>query len=153
MFNIFGKKITPDDMFRAAQAIQMGIFFRLAKRYMMCYDSEFSDKLAAAVVNELFYLPTLEGDAKEFAEQNKELIDKKISDLRQDEEIKYAFTQAFRVMHICGYGDRPSKDRAEKIMTYLKKAAERGVFIDGGEAPKPEMFISFAKNYSASSPE
>ncbi len=154
MFDLFGrKKALRARMLKGVGLIQTGLYKRLKNKYMSEYDDRFSGRLAAAVINELLFgLPGRE-DARIFVEENKALIDVKLQELKSDEEIKYAVTQALRVIALCEYMVDSSKKTLEKWSENLRKALDRGVFIKGGETPTPDTFLPFATDFYNSSPK
>jgi hypothetical protein len=142
-------------MLRGVGLIMFGLHSRLTKRYTTNYGLDFSGRLATAVINELFFETPQEEDGRIFAEENQSLIKEKIAELKNDEQVKYVVTQTLRVMSVCdGYSEHnvPKKTTYEKWLNNFEKAVERGVFIEGGDAPIPDAFLSFASEFYDSSP-
>lgn len=144
------KKALINRMAIAVDMVKMGVYGRLSQRLKDQYGREEGILLAGAVVNEIFSgLPT-RAEAKEFAASNKEVIERELSNLKNEDEIRKIITQAVRVKIIITVA-QGIRNRQE-IVEPLEKLERLGLLVPGGEAPTPESFLSQAREFLEATP-
>ena len=149
-FFVHRKRALSRKMLAGIEMVKMGIYGRLSERYRTRYEEEQSVLLAGAVVNELFSNTPSSPHAQQFLAANKETIQQELGNLRDDDEIRHAITQALRVKLILtaalnaqARGDAPAP---------LEKLRELGLLVAGGDTPTPAIFLPMAYEFLDSTP-
>jgi len=124
-------------MSNGVDMVSIGLYGCLYRRFKSKYGDK-ANYLAAAVANELFSQQPSTPDAKNFLELHKELIEKEIHNLQNDDEIRTMVTQAVRVMCITS---------PELSFYPIEKLREFGILIPGGDSPSPETFLPMAYEF------
>ena len=142
--NIFKKRLYKK-VLSAVEMVKVGILDRLSERYQPEYGKEAADLLAAAVVNELFSHKPSDSFLQEFSEINKEVVERKISKLTNDEEIRHVVAQTFRVEAIvCSDEDGNLPD---SLLAALENLERLGMLVPGEESPTPKSFVRMANEF------
>ena len=81
------KKAFLDKMLSGVEQVKLGVFSRLAHRYVAKMGREEAGLLAGAITNELFSNVPSNPKGQSFLESNRDLVEKEIANLRDDEEI------------------------------------------------------------------
>jgi hypothetical protein len=134
-----------EQMINGVNMVKVGVFGRLSSRFRVKYGEEKGNLLAAAVTNELFSSPSLNRKGKKFLKSNRETVQKELSDLRNDDEIRNAVTQAVRVKVIISQAQ--SNQAKESLLSPLEKLKELGILVSGGETPSPNTFLPMASRF------
>jgi|GEM_PF-1062256 len=144
-FIIHGKKKLLNKMETGVGIIRLGTYARLKQKYKDMYGEEKARFLAAAVTNELFSEHPSNPEGEEFLKANKALIERELSNVKNDEEICNAVTQAVRVQVIvdCERGIRSK----ESLLDSLDKITKLGVLVPGGVTPSPKTFLLMANEF------
>ena len=139
------KKRFSKKMLSGVDMVKMGVLDRLAKRYQSRYGQETADSLAAAVVNELFSEIPSDPHAQEFLKLNKKVVERELSNLKRDEEICNAVTQAVRIKASLSY--EQGEDVGRLLPEHLEKLARLGILIASVETPIPSSFLRMANEF------
>ena len=136
-------------MMSGVDMVRIGIFGRLAYRYASKMEREKAGLLAAAVTNELFSSSPSNPKAEKFLESNRELIEREIYNLRDDDEIRNAITQAIRVKALVLH---EKTENTQETLALLEKLLKLGILVPGGETPSPDIFLPMALEFYESTP-
>jgi len=133
-------------MLSGVNLVKMGLYVRLKSNLTQEYDEDFSEFLAAAIINELFSETPSNPEGIEFLSSNKELVHQEIDKLKHDEKIRNAVTQAVRVKAIILLAN--NQDHSSSHVQPLEKLKDLGILIPGGEPPTPETLLAMARDFS-----
>ncbi len=125
--------------------IQMAMFVRLCTRFVRTFPEETARLLAAAVVNELFFRPPGNQEAADFLKRNYSQVQEEIANLRTDEEIRTAFTQAIRVQWTILHAQ--GKISPKETVAQLEQRRNMGILMPGGEIPQVDAFLQLATEF------
>lgn len=143
---MFGKKRVAWKMIQGVNEIKLILFKVLVGDFSdKNEDPEFCDRLAAAVVNRIF--KPYSKESKEIFPANEELVEKEIRNLGSNHpELKKSITEALRVWVVAnaGLGYEIMSD-IDYVMDLFNRAAEKGIFIKGGEAPRYDSFLKMTR--------
>lgn len=131
-------------MSEGVQMVKLGLYLRLTNSLKDTYEIERAKRLATAVVNELFSDSPVSAKGKIFLESSRILIEQIISDLRDNKETCEAITQAVRVKGIIN--DTAGGD-TQKVLSPLEKLRRFGILVPGRKIPKPDSFLSMARQF------
>jgi len=132
-------------MLSGVDMVKMGVLDRLAGRFQGRYGQETADSLAAAVVNELFSEIPSDPHAKEFLKLNKAVVERELSNLKHDDEICNAVTQAVRIKVSLSYDQ--IEDVRRLLPEHLEKLASLGILIETLETPTLSSFLRMANEF------
>lgn len=124
--------------------VKLGLYVRLTNSLKDTYEIERAKRLATAVVNELFSDSPVSAKGKIFLESSRTLIEQIISGLRDNKETCEAVTQAVRVKGIMN--DTADGD-TQKVLPPLEKLRQFGILVPGRKIPKPDSFLSMAREF------
>lgn len=134
-------------MIAGVDAIKLTIYKTMETKLIDKYEvkgRDFCSKLAAAAVNEIYgcHIP----DTESRYQTHRNIIEAEMSDLgKSNPDLIRPITDSLRVYIQANHmlGSSRMKDM-EFVMDLFKKATDRGLFIKGGDAPKPESFLRMA---------
>jgi len=132
-------------MLEAVGNVQFAIYQRLKLRYAASDGAHLAVKLAAAVSNELFNQEPQKAEAVSFRADNRELIAKRLSELKDDPELRAVLTQSLRVLAAVQFSKK--EGQAEQIASHFKRLDELGILVPGGEAPRLSIFLPMVKKF------
>jgi hypothetical protein len=139
------KKRFAKKMLSGVDMVELGVLDRLAERFQRRYGEEIADSLAAAVVNELFSEIPSDPHAQEFLKLNKDVVERELSNLKHDDEICNAVTQAVSVKASLSC-DQSGNVRGS-LLDHLEKLTRLGILIPTGEIPTPSSFLRMANEF------
>ncbi len=124
------------------EIVKMIFFMKVRDRAETRYPDEdrgYFGMLAGAVVNDFFGTPNPEPRFRDFAEQNRERIDKMLADVPVHmEPLRIPLTDALRVQFLCDHQEG-LEDGSGAI---LKRARELGILIEDRSVPLPRQFMN-----------
>ncbi len=124
------------------EIVKMIFFMKVRDRAEADYPEEdrgYFGMLAGAVVNDFFGTPNPEQRFRVFAEDNRERIDKILSDVpEQMESMCIPLTDALRVQFLCDHQEG-LEDGSGHI---LKRAKETGILLEDRSVPLPRQFMN-----------
>jgi uncharacterized protein (DUF2267 family) len=132
-------------MLSGVDMVKIGVLDRLAERFQSRYGQETADSLAAAVVNELFSEVPSDPHAQEFLKLNKAVVERELSNLKHDDEICNAVTQAVRIKVSLSY--EQIEDVRRLLPEHLEKLASLGILIATVETSTPSSFLRMANEF------
>ena len=141
------KKKVAQRMIAGVDAIKLTIYKTMTATLTDKYPDKGHDicgGLAAAAVNDIYSCHSQ--DTQKTYEDNQEIIETELTDLATtNPDLKQPITDSLRVFvqanQMLG---SPSMNDMEFVMALFQKAKDRGLFIKGGDAPKPETFLQMA---------
>ena len=137
---LFSKALCGVDM------VKVGVLDRLAERFQPEYDKETADMLAAAIVNELFSETPSDHYAREFLEINRKVVERELSNLKNDVEICTAVTQAVRVKALASQEQVGGKTQV-LACDLLEKLKKFGILVPTEETPNLRAFLRMANEF------
>ena len=132
-------------MLSGIDMVKLGVLDRLAERFKGRYGQETANSLAAAVVNGLFSEIPSDPHAQEFLKLNKDVVERELSNLKHDDEICSAVTQAFCVK--ASLSCDQSETVRESLLDHLEKLTRLGILIATVETPTPSSFLQMANEF------
>ena len=132
-------------MLEAVRSVQFAVYQRLQPRYVVSDGAQVAGKLAAAVSNELFDQDPQEAEAISFRVSNRDLIAKRLSELKDDSELRAVLTQTLRVLAAVQVSKKES--RPERILSHFRRLDELGILLPGGEAPSLSTFLPMVSKF------
>jgi hypothetical protein len=124
-------------------ASKLEFYSRLSQRFKTNYGQE-KASLLAAVTNELFSESASNSYAEKFLKSNKDIVERELSNLRSDDEIHNAVTQAVHVkVMVFSYANK-GKHTLERLLDSLEKLKKFGILVSGGDAPSLDTFLPMA---------
>ena len=139
------KKRFSKRMLSGVEMVKLGVLDRLAERFQRRYGEETANSLAAAVVNELFSEIPSDPHAQEFLKLNKDVVEREVSNLKHDDEICNAVTQAVRVK--ASLSCDQSGNVTGPLLDHLEKLTRLGILIPAGETPTQSSFLRMASEF------
>lgn len=144
MKRLFKKRFSKK-MLSGIEMVKLGVLDRLAERFQRRYGEETANSLAAAVVNELFCEIPSDPHAQEFLKLNKDVVEREVSKLKHDDEIRNAVTQAVRVKASLSCDE--SGNVSEPLLDHLENLTRLGILIPTQETPTPSSFMRMANEF------
>ena len=141
---IFKKRLSKK-MLSGVDMVKLGVLDRLAERFQGRYGEETANSLAAAVVNELFSEIPSDPHAQEFLKLNKDVVERELSNLKHDDEICNAVTQAVRVKASLSC-DQNGNVRGP-LLDHLERLTRLGILIPAGETPTLSSFLRMSNEF------
>ena len=141
---IFKKRLSKK-ILSGVDMVKLGVLDRLAERFQGRYGEETANSLAAAVVNELFSEIPSDPHAQEFLKLNKHVVERELSNLKNDDEICNAVTQAVRVKASLSCDQNGNVH--ESLLDALEKLNTLGILVPGGDIPTPNSFLRMANKF------
>ena len=132
-------------MFSGVEMVKLGVLDRLAERFQRGYGEETANSLAAAVVNELFSEIPSDPHAREFLKLNKDAVERELSNLKHDDEICNAVTQAVHVKASLSC-DQSGNVRGP-LLDHLERLTRLGILIPAVETPTLSSFLRMANEF------
>lgn len=127
--------------------VKMVLFKRLKTRLVEKhpgFDTRFVNKLAGAILNDLFGSPNDSEPFASFAANNKSLIDGELACLAEEfEDFRILLTDALRTQFLCDAQEGVDSSRV------LVRASELKILIIDREAPLPARFMSLIRRMGA----
>ncbi len=124
------------------EIVKMIFFMKVrekAEAYYPAEDRGYFGMLAGAVVNDFFGTPNPEQRFRDFAEQNRERIDRMLADVPVHmESLCIPLTDALRVQFLCDHQEGLEDGSGE----VLKKAKQRGILLEERGVPLPRQFMN-----------
>lgn len=133
-----------DQMSNGVEMVMVGVYGRLREPFKRKYGEERGAKLAAAVLNELFSRPPSRADARDFLDANKALVVQEIVNLRENQEIREAVTDAVRVQMIVA---QATGGVTEDSLRPVDKLIAFGLLVTTRETPSPDTFLPMAQAF------
>lgn len=131
-------------MLGAVSSVQAATYRRLERQYAVDLGEDVAGLLAAAIVNELFGQESDIAAAISFRKEKCSLITLKLSELKNDLELRIAVTQANRVLAAV----QCSKDSdASRIVAHFKKLDKLGILVPNSAAPTLSTFMPLVQKY------
>ncbi len=146
-----GKKSIFKKVDNGIDQIKHGVYARLSKKYIDQYGQDEAGPLAAAVTNVLFSLPPINKEGKEFLDSHKEIVKSELSDLKNDEDIRQAVTNAIRIKMNIIYSSQESGAYDKNLGKPYVKLLELGLANQKERDLKPKEFIIHAERFYKSS--
>jgi len=144
-FDMFGKKRLARKMISGVDNVRLVLYKVLTDDFLLKYQEngeEFCKNLAGAAVNEIFGSHN-DASMKTF-EENKNIVIEGIENLGiKHSELKRAITDAIRVL--IQSSAMLSGKLPENQNDIFNSAIERGIFIKGGDNPKPKIFLKMTE--------
>jgi hypothetical protein len=144
-FLVHRKKTLLKRMVSGIDMVKIGVYGRLSQRFKAKYGEEQVGLLATAVTNELFSELPSNPSAEKFLKSNKDIVERELSNLRSDDEICNAVTQAVRVKLTISY-DKGNHTQ-EQLFDPLEKLKKFGILVSGGDTPSPDTFLPMAYDF------
>jgi len=141
---IFKKRLFKK-MLSGVDMVKLGVLDRLADRFQDKYGKETADSLAAAMVNELFSETPSDPHAQEFLELNKDVVERELSNLKHDDEICNAVSQAVRAKALVSQDQ--SSNLQKPLPDPLEKLRRFGILAPGEDSPTPASFLQMANEF------
>jgi len=132
-------------------AVKMGLYRHLVHQFNNQYDPEFSGRLSASVVNEVFSAIAPQEENRRFASENADLIVSKTTEIACNHQFRRIITDAIRVQMTIRYSDERSDIPLD--MDPINKLKKYGILIPGGDQPTPSKFTPDAYEFLGQSPE
>lgn len=130
----------------AIDMITSGLLDRLSERFQTRYAKEDAEFLAAAVVNTLFCHKPSDQFLREFSEANKDVIEREISKLKQDEHICWIVSQAALAKTLITHeAEGTSPDLVENLRRL-------GILVPGKQPLDPREFVRMANEFYTTRP-
>jgi len=139
------KKRLAKKMISGVDMVKLGVLDRLAERFQRRYGEETADSLAAAVLNELFSEVPSDPHAQEFLKLNKDVVERELSNLKHDDEICNAVSQALHVKASLSC-DQSGNVRGP-LLDHLERLTRLGILIPVGETPTMISFLRMANEF------
>ena len=142
---VYRKKVLLKKMLSGVDMVKVGVYGRLSSRFKAKYGEVKAGLLAAAVTNEVYSESLSNLDAKKFLESHKDIVERELSSLQNDDEIRNIVTQAIRVKATVSY----AKDvrNQESLLNPIEKLKKFGILVSGGDAPSPGTFLPMAYEF------
>ncbi len=131
--------------------VKHGVYNRLKKKFNRTYKDKKSGYLAAAVTNELFSVPPVDTEGKNFLEKNRELIEKKLAEIKNDNEIRKIVTDTLTMRMQLISSSQKSGDIDKKPGAPVANLKKRGLFLKNTEPPSLKQLINMARKFYSSS--
>lgn len=123
--------------------VKMILFKKLKDRLLIKHvgrDSAFVNKLAGAMVNDLFGTPNPEASFALFVVENEDVIASEMKTIATDlQEMRIPLTDALRMQFLC---DHQEGIDSTKVLTHAK---ELDILIVDREVPLPASFLSLVR--------
>lgn len=139
------KKRFSKRMLSGVEMVKLGVLDRLAARFQRRYGQETANSLAAAVVNELFCEIPSDPHAREFLKLNKDVVEREVSKLKYDDEIRNAVTQAVHVKASLSCDESGNVSRP--LLGHIEKLTRLGILSPTEETPTPSSFLRMASEF------
>lgn len=160
MFDMGGKdKAFVDYLLKSLSLLKQGIAMRLYRKYLSKYDEKLSRDLSDCIASMMLYTDPEIKDIQTFIAKNSLLLEEKLIELENEDEIKYAVTQGLAAYFACAYinsnkffgsSDKGILGQLELHMDDLKR---RGIVISSIDFLSPEKFNKFAADFFNASKE
>lgn len=142
---MFGKKRLARKMISGVDNVRLVLYKVLTDNFLKKYQEkgeEFSKNLAGAAVNEIFGSHN-DASLKTFEENRNNIVEEIECLGTKHSELKRAITDAIRVLIQASamLSGKLLKNQHE----IFNNAIERGIFIKGGDNPKPETFLKMTE--------
>jgi hypothetical protein len=125
--------------------VKQALWEKLQAKFAPQFPGEFSEFLAAAVVNDLFCEVTDNPEAAKFRVDNLALVQAEARALSEDREVRNVLTQTMRVLSVATFAVTKNLPAPEKDL--LARITEYGILIPGGEFPSHERFALTASEF------
>ena len=127
--------------------VKHGVYHRLKKKYLQTYKEKKAGALAATVANELFSVPPVDKEGKAFLGKNRELVDRKLSEIKNDSEIRKMVSEILTArVHVVARTQK-SGDYDTKPGISVENLKKRGLYVKNSAALSDEQVISMAKRF------
>jgi hypothetical protein len=123
---------------QATNAVKIGRYSRLVRRYRELHELDFAGYLAAAVTNEAFSDPPSNDQGREFLGRNRALIEQELFALAKDMDIRRVLTETIRARGLVPFIQGQT---AETWLNRIEKLQHFGILIPGGDAPSAEVLF------------
>lgn len=151
LFHSAAKKSLDRQLSGAVTAVQAATYMRLMRRYQAVHSKDVAVDLSVAITNELFGQEPTAEMAISFRKENHGLISRSLSELKDDNDLRVAVTDANRVLATLQYRDFSGERRVReirRITAHLEKLIVIGILLPDRPAPqKLRLFMAMAHKF------